>query len=130
MSRTFCYRRVTAPPGNCRSKSTAPYGHQHAPVDVGHAQLWSDEEVGWQTDLVENAILQLHCDEAPTTEQTLPIAALRPREVARMRSSTENRQNCRVIPAALRSNEWGCSWPTLNDPELLVGRGRDWSAVR
>jgi hypothetical protein len=71
-------------------------------VDVGHAQLWADEEVGWQTDLVENAIVQLHCDEAPTTEQTLPIAAPRPREVARMRPSTENRENCRVIPGALR----------------------------
>jgi hypothetical protein len=72
-------------------------------VDVGHAQLWADEEVGWQTDLVENAIVQLHCDEAPTTEQTLPIGALRPRGVVRIRSSTENRQNCRVILAALRS---------------------------
>jgi hypothetical protein len=55
----------------CRSKSTAPYGHQHAPPDVAHAQLWSGQELGWQTDLVKNAMVQLHCGDAPTNQHTL-----------------------------------------------------------
>src|SRR6476620_10792780 len=38
------------------------------------------------------AIVQIHCGDAPTNEQMLATVALRPREVSRMRSSTENRE--------------------------------------
>jgi hypothetical protein len=98
-----------------------------SPVDVAHARWWSGQELGWQTDLVKNAI-----GAAPTNEQTLPTVALRPREVARMRSSTENRENCRVIPTGLRSKERGCSWPPLNDPGLPddVHGHSSWSTAR
>ena len=84
MSRSIVFRRVTGAAWELPQQIYGSVWSSHAPPDVAHAQLWSGQELGW-----------------PTNQHTLPAVALRLREVARMRPSTENRENCRVISAGI-----------------------------